>query len=67
LAAEIVAREEIAPEAELAAVNAEVLVTMTQPEAIAELELDLAGLKPPITISVSRMSKFAQKLTGFEL
>jgi len=67
LAAEIVAREEIAPEAELAAVDAEVLVTVEQAEAVAEPEVDLAALKPPITISVSRMSKFSNNLAGLEL
>ena len=61
------AREEIAPEAELAAVNADVLVTVEQAEAIAEPEVDLTTLRPPITIAVSRMSKFSQKLTGLEL
>lgn len=67
LAAEIVAREDIAAEVELAAVDAKVLVTVTQPEAIAEPEVDLAALKPPITIAVSKMSKFSEKLTGLEL
>ena len=67
LAAEIVAREEIGPEVELAAVDSEVLVTLEQAEAIAEAEVDLAALKPTITISVSRMSKFSEKLTGLEL
>jgi type IV secretion system protein VirD4 len=64
LAAEIVAKEEIKPEVELAAVDTEMQVTVTQPEAIAEPEVDLAVLKPSITIAVSRMSKFSQKLTG---
>ena len=67
LAAEIVAREEIAPEAELAAVDAEVLVTVEQAEAIAEPEVDLAALRPPITIAVSKMSKFSNNLAGLEL
>ena len=67
LAAEIVAREEITPKAELAAVNAEVLATVEQAEAIAEPEVDLAALRPPITISVSRMSKFSNNLAGLEL
>ena len=67
LAAEIVAREEIAPEAELAAVDAEVLVTVEQAEAIAEPEVDLAALRQPITIAVSKMSKFSNNLAGLEL
>jgi type IV secretion system protein VirD4 len=67
LAAEIVAREEIAPEAELAAVNAEVLVTVKQADTIAEPEVDLAALRPPITIAVSKMSKFSNNLAGLEL
>jgi type IV secretion system protein VirD4 len=50
LAAEIVAREEIAPEAEPAAVNADVLVTVEQAEAIAAPEVDLAALRPPLEI-----------------
>ena len=64
LAAEIVAREEVAPEVELAAVDAEMLVTAAQPEVVAEPVVDLAVLKPPITIAVSKMSKFSQRLTG---
>jgi type IV secretion system protein VirD4 len=67
LAAEIVAREEIAPEAELASVDTKVLVKAEQAEAIAEPEIDLAALRPPITISVSRMSKFSNNLAGVEL
>ena len=67
LAAEIVAREDIAAEVELAAADAEVLVTVTQPEVFAEPEVDLATLKPPITIAVSRISKFSQSLAGLEL
>ncbi len=67
LAAEIVAREEIVPKVELAAVDAEVLVTVEQAEAIAEPEDDLTALKPPITIAVSKMSKFSQKLTGLDI
>jgi type IV secretion system protein VirD4 len=66
LAAEIVARDEVAPEAELTAVNAEVFVTVEQAEAIAEPEVDLAALRPPITIAVSRMSKFSNNLAGLE-
>jgi type IV secretion system protein VirD4 len=64
LAAEIVAREEIAPDAEPAAVNADVLVSAAQSEAGPELEVDLAALKPPITISVSKMNKFSQRISG---
>jgi type IV secretion system protein VirD4 len=64
LAAETVAREEIIPTVELAAVDAEVLVPLSRAEAIAEHEVDLASLRPPVTISVSRMSKFSQKLIG---
>jgi type IV secretion system protein VirD4 len=67
LAVEIVAREEIKPEAELAAVDADVLVTVEQAEAIAKPEVDLAALKPPMTIAVSKMNKFSQKLTGLNL
>jgi type IV secretion system protein VirD4 len=67
LAAEIVAREEIAPKAELAAVDPEVLVTADDAEIIAEPEVDLAALKPSTTIAVSKISKFSQKLTGLEL
>jgi type IV secretion system protein VirD4 len=67
LAAEIVAREDIVPEAELAAVDAEVLVTVEQAKAIAEPEVDLAALRPPVTIAVSRMSKFSNNLAGLEL
>jgi type IV secretion system protein VirD4 len=67
LAAEIVAREEIAPKVELAAVDPEVLVTADEAEAIAEPELDLAALRPPVTIAVSRMSKFSHNLAGLEL
>jgi type IV secretion system protein VirD4 len=67
LAAEIVAREEIAPEAELAAVDAEVLVTVEQAQAIAEPVVDLAALRPPTTIAVSKLSKFSGKLRGMEL
>jgi type IV secretion system protein VirD4 len=40
---------------------------MEQAEAIADLEVDLAALKPPTTIAVSKISKFSQKLTGLEL
>ena len=61
------AREEIAPEAELAAVKADATTTMEKAEAIADLEVDLSALKPPTTIAVSKMSKFSQKLTGLEL
>lgn len=67
LAAEIVAREDIAAEVELAAVDAKVLVTVTQPEVFAEPEVDLAALRPPITIAVARMSKFSHNLAGLEL
>jgi type IV secretion system protein VirD4 len=67
LAAEIVARGEIAPEAEQAAVDTEVLVTVEQAEAIVEPEVDLAALRPPITIAVSKMSKFSNNLAGLEL
>ncbi len=62
LAAEIVTREEIGPEAELAVVDAEVRVTVEQAEAIAEPEVDLAALRPPNTIAVSKMSKFTLKM-----
>ncbi len=55
------------PEAELTAVNAEVFVTVEQAEAIAEPEVDLAALRPPITIAVSKMSKFSNNLAGLEL
>ncbi len=67
LAAEIVARGEVAPEAELDAANADVLVTVEQAEAIAAPEVDLAALRPPITIAVSRISKFSHNLAGLEL
>jgi len=67
LAAEIVAREVIVPKVELAAVKADLTTTMEQAEAIADLEVDLAALKPPTTIAVSKISKFSQKLTGLEL
>lgn len=49
------------------AVNADVLVTVEQAEAIAEPEVDLTTLKPSTTIAVSKISKFSQKLTGLEL
>ena len=61
LAAEIVAREEILPE-----VDTEVLVTVEQAEAIEEPEVDLAASRPPITIAVSKMSKFSNNLAGLE-
>jgi type IV secretion system protein VirD4 len=67
LAAEIVAREEVVPKVELATVDAEVLVTVEQVEAIAEPEVDLGALRPPITIAVSRISKFSHNLAGLEL
>ena len=67
LAAEIVAREEITPEAEVTAVDAEVLVAVDEAEAIAEPEVDLAALRPPITIAVSKMSKFSNNLACLEL
>ena len=62
LAAEIVEREEIVPE-----VDTEVLVTVEQAEAIEEPEVDLAALRPPITIAISKMSKFSNNLAGLEL
>jgi type IV secretion system protein VirD4 len=61
------AREEIAPQVELAVVDTKVLVTVEQAEAIAEPEVDLAALRPPITIAVSKMSKFSNNLAGLEL
>jgi len=57
-----VEREEIVPE-----VDTEVLVTVEQAEAIEEPEVDLAALRPPITIAVSKMSKFSNNLAGLEL
>jgi type IV secretion system protein VirD4 len=67
LAAEIVAREEIVPEVKLAAVDNEVPITVAPPEAKIELEVNLDDLKPPVTISVSKITKFSRKLTGMEL
>ena len=67
LAAEIVAREEILQEAKPVSIYNEVPVIVGPPEAVIEPELDLAALKPPITIAVSKMSKFSQKLSGLEL
>ncbi|EEW25097.1 type IV secretory system conjugative DNA transfer family protein [Rhodobacter ferrooxidans] len=66
LAAEIVARDEIGPEREATALNSDVLVPVSQPQATPEPEVDLADLKPPITIAVSKMSKFSQKLALLE-
>ena len=40
---------------------------MEQAEAIEEPEVDLAALRPPITIAVSKMSKFSNNLAGLEL
>jgi type IV secretion system protein VirD4 len=37
-----------------------------QAEAIEEPEVDLAALRPPITIAVSKMSKFSKNLAGLE-
>lgn len=67
LAAEIVAREEIAPKVETAAIDAEAFVTVKQAEAIPEPEVDIAALRPPVTIAVSRISKFSHNLAGLEL
>jgi hypothetical protein len=44
-----------------------VLITVTRPEAIAKPEVDLATLRLPITIAVSKKSKFSNNLAGLEL
>lgn len=54
-------------QAELAPADIEALVTVSHAEVVAEPAVDLKVLKPPITISVSRMSKLSQKLAGMEL
>ena len=64
LAAEIVAREEIAPQAKAEAIDAKALMPPEEPEAAVEPEVHLEMLKPPTMIVVSRMSKFSQRLSG---
>ena len=67
LAAEIVAREETLQEAAKSAVDADVPAKVVTTEAATEPGVDLAALRPPITIAVSKMSKFSQSLSGMEL
>ena len=64
LAAEIVAREEIAPEVEPEAIDAEVPLPPEEAVVAVEPEVHLDMLKPPTTIVVSRMSKFSQRISG---
>jgi type IV secretion system protein VirD4 len=42
-------------------------VTLAPPEAVTEPKVNLDDLRPPITIAVSKMSKFSRNLAGFEL
>jgi type IV secretion system protein VirD4 len=65
LAAEIVARDEILQEVESQAIEAEVQLTPEEAVVAVEPEVDLDMLKPPMTIVVSRMSKFSQNLSGY--
>ncbi len=62
LAAEIVARQEILQDAELAAVDALAPVIVAQAEPAVEPLVHLDALKPPETISVARMNRFTLKL-----
>jgi type IV secretion system protein VirD4 len=62
LAAEIVAREEIKPKSEPAMTDYGVPSTPEQAEVAAEPEVHLDALRPPVTISIARMSKFTQKV-----
>jgi type IV secretion system protein VirD4 len=62
LAAEIVAREEIKPKPETAGKDDGVPSTPEQAEVAAEPEVHLDALKPPMTISIARMSKFTRKV-----
>ena len=64
LAAEIVARQDVAAKAVRAETDAEV---QAEGEAVAAPEVDLDALKPSVTIAVAKMSKFSQKLTGMEV
>ena len=43
------------------------LVKLSAPLEVSNLEVDLAALKPPTTIAVSKISKFSRKLTGLEV
>jgi type IV secretion system protein VirD4 len=63
LAAEIVARQDVAAKAVRAETDADV---QAEGNAVAAPEVDLDALKPSITIAVAKMSKFSQKLTGME-
>jgi type IV secretion system protein VirD4 len=62
LAAEIVALEEIKPKPETAMIDDGVSSTLEEAEVAAEPEVHLDSLRPPVTISIARMSKFTQKL-----
>ena len=66
LAAEIVAREESVREVEPATIEAQGPVTEAQPKVAADPEVLLDAMKPPMTIAVSRMNKFTQRVTDFE-
>jgi type IV secretion system protein VirD4 len=67
LAAEFVAREEVSRGAGREDTKAEVPGAVEMPQAVAATEVDLAALKPSITIAVAMMSKFSGKLRGMEL
>jgi type IV secretion system protein VirD4 len=62
LAAEIAALEELKPKPETGMIDADVPSTPEQAEVAAEPEVHLDALKPPMTISIARMSKFTQKV-----
>jgi type IV secretion system protein VirD4 len=67
LAAEIVVRMEHVPEVTPSASDAEGPLTKAEPEGAAEPEVHLDMLKPPITISVSRMNRFTQKVSDLQV
>ena len=58
LAAEIVAREEVLRGAGREDTKAEVPGAVEKPQDVAATEVDLAALKPSVTIAVAMMSKF---------
>jgi len=58
-----VAREEIKPKPETAMIDADVPSTPEQADVAAEPEVHLDGLKPTMTISIARMTKFTQKVS----
>jgi type IV secretion system protein VirD4 len=62
LAAEIVAREIIEPKPGTAMIDDGVPSTPEQAEVAAEPEVPLDDLKPTMTISIARMTKFTQKV-----